>query len=271
MSKIPVVVVGPHGKKLGKPVCDALLAAQEEFRLVGGVVRSLRALSDDVPGNPLITRRFPSLNVELCSELDQVVVFYAVKGDDLLAPLKDAVAERFRRHVIGSTAIPRTTSEVMEDFASNGKTIVVAPNFSEEAVVAGWLAEQAAWMLRSHDAGVHEIHHNRKADAPSGTATMIAESIARGRGLNANAVLYGSPVGDAALGWHNDVYVTSQRLGGVPGEHIATFAGPHGTLAITQRAYSSQGFAVGALRAIRWAASQPEPGLYGMRNVLGVA
>ncbi|MBI1961715.1 MAG: hypothetical protein HYS45_03385 [Parcubacteria group bacterium] len=275
-SKVPVIVVGPNGKKLGRPVVSALVES-DDCVLVGGVTRPNQGVVERITGGhgAVIAGSFAALARESPVETlpDSTVVFYAVKGDDLIAPLKDAVAAGFRTHVIGSTAIPDITHEAMRNFADNGQVVLEAPNFSEEAVVGDWVVEKVAAALRNHDAGVQEVHHGEKADVPSGTARMWGESIARGRGQRSDTVFLGAPGAGGQFGRRSDVHdvhIVSRRLGGVPGEHEAMFASQYGALIVTQRAYSSKGFAQGALRAMRWAAGQEKPSFYTMRDVMGL-
>lgn len=275
-KKTPVVIVGPHGKKLGKPVLEAITRSLD-FSATAGVVSSrdpnlapyfgcaMHRTFDDVVQNTFVG--------DLLGDRDHpvsAVVFYAVKGPDLYPCFRSAVEAGFRRHVIGSTGIPPESDLYFREAADSGQIIFRTSNFSEEATLADWLAEQVSRALPNHDAGVFDIHHNQKADVPSGTSNMFAESIARGRGLGTDAVRLGCPESGAENRGPEHICVSALRLGGVPGEHQVVFAGPYATLTITQRAYSSEGFAVAALRAIRFAAAQTAPGLYGMRDVMGL-
>ena len=108
-----------------------------------------------------------------------------------------------------------------------------------------------------YDAAVHEIHHVRKADSPSGTALTIGaillEELARKTEILPDAS-HGPIPADA-------LHVSSQRLGQTVGTHIVTFDSDADTIELTHRAKNRSGFALGALYAARWLVEQP-PGVY---------
>ena len=116
------------------------------------------------------------------------------------------------------------------------------------------------------DIEICEIHHRMKADAPSGTALLLGEAAARGRGANLTAECGRSGTGlkreDGAIGF------SSLRGGTVAGDHDVMFLGPEERLVLSHRAESRMIFARGALAAVRFLAGKP-PGIYSMRDVIG--
>lgn len=98
---------------------------------------------------------------------------------------------------------------------------------------------------------IHEIHHTKKKDAPSGTAKTMAAVIAE------------------AAGNRIPVTITSARLGNVVGYHEAQFVAGDEEIKLEHNIQNRDVFAQGALRAVQWVRSQP-PGVYTMRDVLGL-
>ena len=131
------------------------------------------------------------------------------------------------------------------------------------------LVERAARGLPSDfDIEVFEAHHRRKVDAPSGTALMLGEAAARGRG---------APLSETRLPPHDGITgerpagigFSVVRGGGIIGEHSVIFAGEEEVLTLSHSARDRGLFARGALAAALWVAGRP-PGLYDMQDVLGL-
>ena len=145
--------------------------------------------------------------------------------------------------------------------------VVQSANMSVGVNLLAGLVEQAAARLGpDYDIEIVEMHHRRKKDAPSGTALMLGESAARGRGvaladmradIDRNGQRPSGEIGFAVL-----------RGGDVAGDHTVCFAGEGERLELTHRASSRAVFAEGALRAAEWAIGKP-PALYTMRDVIG--
>lgn len=279
MEKIPVVVVGPFGKKLGKPVCDAVLAS-EDLKLLAKIVRpeTPKGLREDVL---LLQESFSTIHRGLTVETlglspseEQVahaVVFFAVKAGALDERLYEASANGYRRLVIGTTGLSTVQQDKVYHLSENN-TIVYAPNFSEGAWIGAEQCLELAVRFPDYHAEIIEAHHWEKADAPSGTANMWARAIAMARGLDPNMVVKCGRNG--MLGKRNpeEIWISAVRGGSVTGYHKATFYGPHDEISIEHNVRSSALFAQGALRAIRWAAGEDrEPGFYGMPHILGLS
>lgn len=141
--------------------------------------------------------------------------------------------------------------------------VLWAPNMSAGVAVLERLAALAAAALAEFDAGVYEVHHTAKRDAPSGTALALGRAVVAGRGRPAadaepDARLRAPGVGYAA-----------ERLGDVVGEHTVTLAGPGERVELTHRATDRAIFARGALRAAAWLAGRPAR-RYELGEVLGL-
>jgi len=224
-----------------------------------------------------------------CAKADPAVTLSGAidVGDDLSAAIAlcDAVID-FSHHtatahlaaecvanrkflVIGTTG--HTDEEIGKIRAASASIpVVFAPNFSVGVNALFWLTRTAAEVLGpDFDLEVVEMHHRLKKDAPSGTAKRLAEILAEARELSyAKDARHGREgmVGERTRG---EIGVHAVRGGDVVGDHTVIFAGAGERLELTHKASSRETFALGAIRAAKWAALQP-PGLYDMQNVLGL-
>ncbi len=172
--------------------------------------------------------------------------------------------------VIGATGFSTGDEDAIR--AAAGRIpILKSGNFSLGVNLLLGLVEQAARALppRDYDVEVFEAHHRRKVDAPSGTALMLGEAAARGRGVDLKAVsergrdgLTG-PRAEGAIGF------SVMRAGGIVGEHSVVLAAGDEIIALSHSARDRSLFARGALAAARWLAGRA-PGLYDMQDVLGL-
>ncbi len=170
--------------------------------------------------------------------------------------------------VIGSTGFsPDQLRRI--DQAAERIAIVRSGNFSLGVNMLLGLVERAARALPGDfDIEVFEAHHRRKVDAPSGTALMLGEAAARGRGTTlAEARL---PPHDGLTGARaGGIGFSVVRGGGIIGEHSVLFASEEEVLTLSHSASDRGLFARGALAAAVWAAGRPA-GLYDMQDVLGL-
>jgi 4-hydroxy-tetrahydrodipicolinate reductase len=123
--------------------------------------------------------------------------------------------------------------------------------------------------LADYDVEILEMHHNRKVDAPSGTALMLGEASARGRdiALKDNSVrVRDGHTGPREAG---SIGFATLRGGNVIGDHMVILAGQSERIELTHRAQDRTIYANGAVKAALWAARQA-PGLYSMADVLGL-
>jgi len=172
--------------------------------------------------------------------------------------------------VIGTTGLSAAERDAVAR-AAHYVPVVLAPNTSLGVALAQVLVEQAARVLGpdEFDVEILEMHHRRKADAPSGTALALGEAAAAGRGIDLAA--YSARVRDGHTGPRRtgDIGFAVMRGGGVVGEHAVVFAGEAERIEVHHKAADRMIFARGAVRAARWVRGQA-PGLYGMRDVLGL-
>jgi len=171
--------------------------------------------------------------------------------------------------VVGTTGLS-ADQEAAIATAAERVAIVRSGNFSLGVHVLLGLAEQAGRLLDAADwdAEIVEAHHRRKLDAPSGTALMLGEAVAQGRGVSLTDVRapirdgVGDPRQPGQIGF------AVLRGGGIVGDHSVTFAADDELITLSHSARDRSLFARGALAAARWVVGRP-PGLYDMQDVLG--
>lgn len=171
--------------------------------------------------------------------------------------------------VIGSTGFSAGEIDAFSEAALRAP-IVRAGNFSLGVNMLMGLVELASAALSpaDFDIEVFEAHHRRKVDAPSGTALMLGEAAARGRGVGLEAVSIRTRDGVTGARPEGAIGFSVVRGGGVIGEHAVIFAGEDEILTLGHSARDRGLFARGALAAARWVAGRPA-GAYDMQDVLG--
>ena len=112
-----------------------------------------------------------------------------------------------------------------------------------------------------------ERHHNRKVDAPSGTALMLAQAAAEGLPYVPDYVYERESVRKPRD--KREIGISSIRGGNIVGDHEVLFAGRDEAIELRHSAMSREVFASGALRAARFLAAVPGPGLYSMKDLVG--
>ncbi len=171
--------------------------------------------------------------------------------------------------VIGTTGFNPRQLRQIRTLAARTPT-VLAPNMSLGVNLLLDLVGQVARSLGdAYDVEIVEAHHRFKKDAPSGTALALARAAgdALGRRLERVGVEGRSGFGERKT---TDIGLLSVRAGDIAGEHTVMFGGIGERIELVHRAHSRDAFARGAIRAAQWLADK-EPGLYGMRDVLGRA
>ncbi len=177
-------------------------------------------------------------------------------------------AQRGLIHIIGTTGCSEADDAAIARAAANGARIVKAGNFSLGVNLLLGLVRQAAAALPGFDIEILEMHHNKKVDAPSGTALMLGEAAALGR--NVDLRTHSVRVRDGHTGPREpgSIGFATLRGGNVIGEHKVILAGPSERIELNHIADSRALFADGAVRAALWARDR-RPGLYSMADVLG--
>lgn len=178
------------------------------------------------------------------------------------------------RCVIGTTAMSKEFIDRFEGLVENNKTpAVISPNMATGVNVLFKLSELLASYLNKWDIEIIEAHHQRKIDAPSGTALKIGEVISKSIGSNLNEIAkYGRERGPnkRLIGAENEIGIHSIRGGDIVGDHTILFAGPGERIELKHQAHSRMCFAAGAIKAIKYIAKQNEIRIYSMKDVLNL-
>ena len=170
--------------------------------------------------------------------------------------------------VIGTTGL--SPSDMTRLRAAGQKTVIVqSGNMSLAVNLMAAIVREAAKVLPNYDVEILELHHRMKVDAPSGTALLLGEAAAKGRGVSLNDKKVRAREGQTGARADGAIGFASLRGGTVVGEHTVVLAGPGERLEFTHRAEERLIFARGALAAARWGQGK-SPGLYSMADVLGL-
>lgn len=156
--------------------------------------------------------------------------------------------------VSGTTGWSERLPEVRQAVEEAGTGLIHAPNFSiGVAVFRRWLRIAARDLdgLPDYDVALHEVHHTRKLDAPSGTARLLAETMLEETGRWKRWVLASGEGREGAVD-PEALRITAERVGWVPGTHEIVLDGPDDQIVLRHQARSRRGFARGALAAAGW-------------------
>ncbi|MFW5835139.1 MAG: 4-hydroxy-tetrahydrodipicolinate reductase [Pseudomonadota bacterium] len=185
------------------------------------------------------------------------------------AGIATAAAARGTALVIGTTGL-EAEHEAAVARAAERVPVVYAPNMSRGVTVLTELVELVARTFDpTFDIEIVEVHHNRKVDAPSGTAMGLAAAAARGRGVDLAATIERGRDGLTGPREAGRIGVAAVRAGDSVGEHTVYVAGPGERIELVHRASDRTIFGRGAVQAARWTAGRPA-GLYTMAHVLGL-
>lgn len=172
-------------------------------------------------------------------------------------------------HVVGTTGLSQDDLAAVEAAAQHA-IIVRSGNMSLGVNLLAGLVERVARTLgEDWDVEIVEMHHRMKVDAPSGTALLLGEAVAAGRGIGLAAHSARGRDGQTGARRVGDIGFASLRGGSVIGEHTVVFAGAGERLELTHRAEDRGIFARGAVRAALWGRGR-KPGLYSMADVLAL-
>ena len=269
MDPLEIGVVGCGGA-MGAIVAR-LLAESDRACLAGAIERA---------GAPVVGRDLGALigqgDIGMAVGDDPVALFARAQAViDFTAPAAsvayaELAAQNQVIHVIGTTGLGDDDLAAIER-ASRHTAIVLAPNMSLGVTLLTGLVEQVARALdEDYDIEVLEMHHRRKVDAPSGTALALGRAAAAGRQVALDEVAQKVRDGHTGARRRGDIGFATLRGGDVVGDHSVIFAAEGERIELTHKASSREVFARGALKAALWARDRA-PGLYSMRDVLGLA
>src|SRR5690554_4272889 len=261
-----VAVVGAAGR-MGKTLIEAVRMVPA-LQLTAAIDRPESSLiGADVGELAGVGRIGVNLVGDLSSVLDQFDVLIDFTHPTVTLSNLAICRQAGKAMVIGTTGFSEAERQLLKD-AGQEIAIVFAANFSVGVNLCLKLLDTAARVLGDDaDIEIIEAHHRHKIDAPSGTALVMGEVIAKelGRDLKECAI-YGRE-GRTGERDRKTIGFETIRAGDIVGEHTVMFAGEGERIEITHKASSRMNFARGAVRAAAWLVKQ-EAGLYDMQDVL---
>ena len=178
-------------------------------------------------------------------------------------------AQRGLVHVIGTTGLSASDNAVIRSVTSQA-IVVQSGNMSLGVNLLAALVKQVAKSLdEDFDIEILEMHHKAKIDAPSGTAYLLGQAAAEGRGISLDQRSVRARDGYTGPRNPGDIGFATLRGGTVTGDHTVVFAGPYERIELAHKAEDRMIFARGALKAAMWAQNK-KPGFYTMADVLGI-
>lgn len=170
--------------------------------------------------------------------------------------------------VIGTTGFSDAEKTHLQELARK-TPIFWSPNMSVGInVLLEVLPDLVRKLDEAYDIDMVEMHHNRKKDAPSGTALLLADCLAQARNWNLKDVACYHREGMIGERPHEEIGVQTIRGGDIVGVHTMYFMGPGERIEVSHHAHSRETFAHGALRAAQWLYRQPAARLYSMGDML---
>jgi len=263
------VVIAGAGGRMGRALIQAV-AATKGLTLAGAV---------DAPGAAVIGRDAGELaglgpnGIKVVSDVapllkgaDGLIEFTVPAATPAFAELTAAAG---LVHVIGTTGHSAAEEAAIAKAASRA-IVVKSGNMSLGVNLLAALTKRVAKTLgEDYDIEIVEMHHNKKIDAPSGTALLLGRAAAEGRGIDLAQHAARGRDGITGARRSGDIGFAALRGGTVVGEHSVIFAGPAERVELVHRAEDRMIFARGAVHAALWARGR-KPGLYTMADVLGL-
>jgi 4-hydroxy-tetrahydrodipicolinate reductase len=211
-----------------------------------------------------------SVTCDIAAALANADVVVDFSSPEATVGMARAAAKAKVAHIIGTTGFTDDDLAVIAQ-AARDTVIVRSGNMSLGVNLLAVLVERAAKALGpAWDAEIVEMHHRLKVDAPSGTALLLGEAVARGRGVD--LATHSARGRDGVTGARptGEIGFASLRGGTVVGDHTVIFAGAGERIELSHRAEDRGVFARGALAAALWTRGKA-PGLYSMADVLGLS
>ena len=267
-SDMRLVIAGAGGR-MGRALIHAI-AATKGVTLAGAVEASGSAVigrdAGELAGLGANGIKVTSDPAPLLKGADGLVEFTIPAATLALAELTAAAGIV---HVIGTTGHSAEEEAVIAKAATRAPT-VKSGNMSLGVNLLAALTKRVAQTLGAeYDVEILEMHHNKKIDAPSGTALMLGRAAAAGRAIELAQHSARGRDGMTGARRSGDIGFAALRGGTVVGDHTVIFAGPAERIELTHRAEDRMIFARGALHAALWARGK-KPGLYSMADVLGL-
>lgn len=269
MTRLPGIVITGASGRMGQMLIHTVLAS-DKVRLVGCIERAGHAwIGQDVGaamGGAIVGVTVTDDPLEAFAKAQAVIDFTAPAATVEFAAL---AAQARAVHVVGTTGLEPAHLEKISAAARHA-VIVRAGNMSLGVNLLVRLTQKVAEALDADwDIEIVEAHHRHKVDAPSGTALMLGEAAATGRGVSLPEMRESGRDGITGARKRGAIGFAAIRGGDIVGEHDVIFAGMGERIVLRHMATDRSIFARGALRAAIWGLGQ-KPGEYDMMDVLGL-
>ncbi len=263
-----IVVTGASGR-MGRTL-TAMIAASDRMRLVGAVERAghdwIGRDAGEAAGGQALGVTVTDDPLDAFARAQGIVDF---TSPDATVEFAALAAQARAVHVIGTTGLePSHLAQIKA--AARHAVIIRAGNMSLGVNLLTRLTRKVAEALDADwDIEIVEAHHRLKVDAPSGTALMLGQAAAEGRGIDLGDNRESGRDGITGARNAGAIGFSSIRGGDIIGEHDVIFAAAGERIILRHIATDRTLFARGALRAVLWGQSQ-KPGEYDMMDVLGL-
>ncbi len=269
MTDLPGIVITGASGRMGQMLIQTVLASGRA-RLVGCVERSGHDwIGRDVGvalGGPPVGVIVTDDPLEAFAKAQAVIDFTVPAATVEFAGL---AAQARAVHVIGTTGL-EAPHLARISLAAHHAVIVRAGNMSLGVNLLVRLTQKVAQALDADwDIEVVEAHHRMKVDAPSGTALMLGQAAADGRGVSLDEAKVSGRDGITRARARGSIGFAAVRGGDIVGEHDVIFAADGERIVLRHVATDRAIFARGALRAALWGQGA-KPGEYDMMDVLGI-
>ena len=269
MEEIPGIVITGVSGRMGRMLV-AEVEASPVMRLIGAIERPGHEwigqdLGEAMGGKALgVTVTDDAL--EAMAEAQALIDFTAPEATVANAAI---CAQARAVHVVGTTGLSEEHIAKL-DAAARHATIIRAGNMSLGVNLLVQLTRKIAKALdEDFDIEIVEAHHRHKVDAPSGTALMLGEAAAEGRGVRLSDVSDSGRDGITGARERGHIGFAAIRGGDIVGEHDVIFAAPGERVVLRHIATDRRIFARGALKAALWGQGRG-PGAFDMLDVLGL-
>lgn len=248
---IKLFLIGCDGA-MGRTITD-FVASQPDIEVTGGY-SPVKEYHCEYP----VFNDFNDIDAKL---FDVIVDFSHFSLFDKIA----AFAKRCKKPIIvATTGLSKDNVAALKELSKQFSVFHTA-NMSYGVNLMLSLIEKASLNIDGYDIEIIEKHHNKKVDAPSGTALMIANTI-KNNIKRPVEFLYGR-YGKDTKRKEQEITIHAVRGGTIPGEHTVIFAGQDEIIEITHSALSKKVFAAGAIKAARFIADK-ENGFYDMNSII---
>lgn len=256
------VTIHGAGGRMGRELVK-LIPKQDAWVLRGAVVTAgSAALGQDIG----VFHGLPPAGVEGATTVQRSDVVVDFSLPPAIKALSATCAANGYALVSGTTGLEAADKHALS-VAAESVPVLWTANTSVGVSLTAQLVRSAAAALPEADIEIVEFHHREKQDAPSGTALLLGQAAAQGRGVSLDDVRVDGRSGSSAARESGQIGFASVRGGTIPGEHKVMLLWNDERIEVAHAAASRQIFASGAMLAASWLLKQ-SPGLYSMEDVL---